>query len=91
MLFVLGAVVTILFFLFRLMPGGPLAIHAQGLTLRRMRSNMLDVMKEDFVIMARIKGVPSFSVVIRLAARNALLPVMTSFAIAVGYGVVAQL
>lgn len=62
-----------------------LAIYAQGLPLLLMRSNMLDVMKEDFVTMARIKGLSSFSVVIRHAARNALLPVMTSFAIAVGY------
>ena len=46
---------------------------------------MMDVMREDFVTMARIKGLSTFTVVIRHAARNALLPVMTSFAIAVGY------
>ncbi|MFN3641399.1 MAG: ABC transporter permease [Gemmobacter sp.] len=62
-----------------------LAIYSQGLPLLLMRSNMLDVMKEDFVTMARIKGLSPFAVVIRHAARNALLPVMTSFAIAVGY------
>ena len=62
-----------------------LAIYSQGLPLLLMRSNMLDVMKEDFVTMARIKGLSPFTVVIRHAARNALLPVMTSFAIAVGY------
>lgn len=62
-----------------------LAIYSQGLPLLLMRSNMLDVMREDFVTMARIKGLSPFSVVIRHAARNALLPVMTSFAIAVGY------
>ena len=50
-----------------------------------MRSNMLDVMNEDFVTMARIKGLSEFSVVVRHGARNALLPVMTSFAFAVGY------
>jgi peptide/nickel transport system permease protein len=62
-----------------------LAIYSQGLPLLLMRSNMLDVMNEDFVTMARIKGLSPFSVVIRHAARNALLPVTTSFAIAVGY------
>jgi len=62
-----------------------LAIYSQGLPLLLMRSNMLDVMKEDFVTMARIKGLSSWTVVIRHAARNALLPVMTSFAISVGY------
>ena len=67
------------------LPALTLAIYSQGLPLLLMRSNMLDVMKEDFVTMARIKGLSTFSVVIRHAARNALLPVMTSFAIAVGY------
>lgn len=62
-----------------------LAIYSQGLPLLLMRSNMLDVMKEDFVTMARIKGLSSWTVVVRHAARNALLPIMTSFAIAVGY------
>jgi peptide/nickel transport system permease protein len=62
-----------------------LAIYSQGLPLLLMRSNMLDVMREDFVTMARIKGLSRWNVVVRHAARNALLPVMTSFAIAVGY------
>lgn len=62
-----------------------LAIYSQGLPLLLMRSNMLDVMKEDFVTMAKVKGLSPWSVVIRHGARNALLPVMTSFAISVGY------
>lgn len=67
------------------LPAATLAIYSQGLPLLLMRSNMLDVMKEDFVTMARIKGLSNWTVVVRHAARNALLPVMTSFAIAVGY------
>lgn len=67
------------------LPMMTLAIYSQGLPLLLMRSNMLDVMKEDFVTMARVKGLSPFAVVIRHGARNALLPVMTSFAIAVGY------
>ncbi|MEM9047567.1 MAG: ABC transporter permease [Pseudomonadota bacterium] len=67
------------------LPALTLAIYSQGLPLLLMRSNMLDVMREDFVTMARIKGLSGWSVVVRHAARNALLPVMTSFAIAVGY------
>ncbi len=67
------------------LPAATLAIYSQGLPLLLMRSNMLDVMREDFVTMARIKGLGNWTVVVRHAARNALLPVMTSFAIAVGY------
>lgn len=67
------------------LPALTLAIYSQGLPLLLMRSNMLDVMREDFVTMARIKGLSTWTVVVRHAARNALLPVMTSFAISVGY------
>ncbi len=67
------------------LPAMTLAIYSQGLPLLLMRSNMLEVMNEDFVTMARIKGLSNWTVVVRHAARNALLPVMTSFAIAVGY------
>ena len=62
-----------------------LAIYSQGLPLLLMRSNMLDVMNEDFVTMARIKGLSPYAGVNRHGARNAMLPVMTSFAISVGY------
>jgi peptide/nickel transport system permease protein len=57
------------------LPALTLAIYSQGLPLLLMRSNMLDVMKEDFVTMARIKGLSTWIVVVRHAA----------FAIAVGY------
>ena len=67
------------------LPALTLAIYFHGLPLLLMRSNMLDVMNEDFVTMARIKGLSEFSVVVRHGARNAMLPVMTSFAFAVGY------
>ncbi len=61
-----------------------LALYLQGLPLLLMRSNMLDVMHEEFVTMARMKGFSEWRVVIRHAARNALLPVVTAFALGVG-------
>lgn len=61
-----------------------LALYVQGLPLLLMRSNMLDVMHEDFVTMARMKGFSEWRIVIRHAARNALLPVVTAFALGVG-------
>lgn len=67
------------------LPALTLAIYFQGLPLLLMRSNMLDVMNEDYVTMARIKGLPEWSIVLRHGARNAILPVMTSFAFAIGY------
>ena len=49
-----------------------------------MRSNMLEVMHEEFVTMARMKGLSEWRIVIGHAARNALLPVVTAFALGVG-------
>jgi peptide/nickel transport system permease protein len=61
-----------------------LALYLQGLPLLLMRSTMLEVMHEDFVTMARMKGLSEWRIVIRHAARNALLPVITAFAISFG-------
>src|SRR5260221_2422273 len=61
-----------------------LALYLQGLPLLLVRSNMLEVMHEEFVVMARMKGFSQWRIVIRHAARNALLPVVTAFALGIG-------
>ena len=61
-----------------------LAIFLQGLPTLLMRSNMLEVMREEFVTMARMKGLSERSIMLRHAARNALLPLVTAFAITFG-------
>ena len=70
-----------------ILPAVTLAIYLQGLPLLLMRSTMLDVLDEDFVTMARIKGLTEWTVVVRHAARNALLPVVTTFALGIGYSI----
>jgi peptide/nickel transport system permease protein len=69
------------------LPALILAIYLHGLPLLLMRSTMLEVLDEDFVTMARMKGFSEWTVVIRHAARNALLPVVTAFALGIGYAV----
>ena len=66
------------------LPMFTLALYLQGLPLLLMRSNMLEVMHEEFVTMARMKGFSEWRIVINHAARNALLPVVTAFALGVG-------
>ncbi|MBM3598137.1 MAG: ABC transporter permease [Alphaproteobacteria bacterium] len=70
-----------------ILPVLTLALYLQGLPLLLMRSNMLEVMHDEFVTMARMKGLSEWSIVIRHAARNALLPVLTAFALGVGVSV----
>ena len=64
-----------------------LAFYLQGLPLLLMRSNMLDVMQEDFVTLARMKGISEWRIMLRHAARNALLPVVTAMAMGIGYAI----
>lgn len=51
---------------------GPLAIIA-----RLTRSNMLEVLTQDYIRTAKAKGLSTFTIVVKHALRNALLPVIT--------------
>lgn len=44
---------------------------------RFMRASMLEVLRQDYILTARAKGLPVSSVIFRHALRNALLPVIT--------------
>ncbi len=44
---------------------------------RYMRANMLEVIRQDYIMTARAKGLSEFQVVYKHALRNALLPVIT--------------
>jgi peptide/nickel transport system permease protein len=66
------------------LPTLTLAVYLQGLPLLLMRATMLEVMEEDFITMARMKGLSNWTIVMRHAARNAMLPVATAFALGVG-------
>ena len=49
-----------------------------------MRNSMVTTLSEDYVLMARAKGLSSVRVMFAYAARNAVLPSVTGFAIALG-------
>ncbi|AJF06930.1 ABC transporter permease [Geoalkalibacter subterraneus] len=50
---------------------------------RYMRSNMLDVIRQDYILTARAKGLSERTVIYRHALRNALLPVITILGLSV--------
>lgn len=50
---------------------------------RYMRSNMLEVIRQDYILTARAKGLAEGSVIYRHALRNALLPVITILGLSV--------
>lgn len=49
------------------------------------RAVMIDTVAEDYILMARAKGVPERTVMYKHAFRNAVLPIFTAFAISVGF------
>lgn len=50
---------------------------------RFMRSSMLEVLRQDYIVTARAKGIPAHTVIFRHALRNALLPVITLLGLSV--------
>jgi peptide/nickel transport system permease protein len=77
-----------------ILPVVTLALIAFAGTMLLTRSSMLETLKEDYILTARAKGVPEKDIRDRHAARNALLPVVTSFilglAFIIGGGVVTE-
>jgi ABC-type dipeptide/oligopeptide/nickel transport system permease component len=54
-----------------------LALAPLAAIARHARSSMLEVIRTDYVRTARAKGVPEWLIVLRHAAKNALIPVVT--------------
>jgi peptide/nickel transport system permease protein len=67
------------------LPGLSLVIVTAGLWIYSMRNNMLTTLAEDYVKMGRAKGLPAWRIMTDYAARNAILPNLTGFAMQLGY------
>ncbi len=52
-----------------------------------MRSSLLDVLSEDYILTAKAKGLSTFQIMKDHALKNAILPLMTIFAINLAYTV----
>ncbi len=60
-----------------ILPTATLSIALIGVFVRLTRSNMIEILQEDFVTAARARGVPENRVVYRHALRNSFIPIMT--------------
>lgn len=54
-------------------------------TMLLTRNSMLETLREDYIMAARAKGLPSKVIRDKHASRNALLPVVTAFVLAVAF------
>ncbi len=66
------------------LPVFTLVITSLGLTMLSMRNNMIGVVTQDHVTLATAKGLPENRVMLTYAARNAILPNITGFALRLG-------
>ena len=73
------------------LPALTLVISSLAGWMLTMRNSMLTTLSEDYVLMARAKGLSGSRVMFWYAARNAVLPNITGFAIALGAIVGGQL
>ena len=67
------------------LPFAALAIRHLAVNARMMRSSMLEVAYEDFVTVARAKGLNEKAVIARHMVPNALMPVVTIIGVDVGF------
>jgi len=67
------------------LPVGTVVLATLGGWLLSMRNTMISVLGSDYVNLARAKGLRPGRVMFRYAARNALLPSVTGFGMALGF------
>ncbi len=60
-----------------ILPSVTLGLVVSGIFVRLTRANMLDVLKSDYIIAARARGIPNKRVVYKHGLKNALVPILT--------------
>ena len=68
-----------------ILPVGVITLGSTAYLFRIVRSSMLEVLNQDYIMVARAKGVSEWMVTYKHALKNALLPVITIIGIQMGY------
>lgn len=68
-----------------ILPSATLLITTIGTWILTMRNTMITTLAEDYVRMARAKGLSGRRIMFDYAARNAILPNLTGFAMSLGF------
>ncbi len=67
------------------LPGFTILITAIGGWILTMRNNVITVLSDDYVRMARAKGLKPWRIMWHYAGKNAILPNLTGFAMSLGF------
>ena len=68
-----------------ILPAVTLGLNGTAFTARLTRASMLEVLRQDYILTARSKGLKERIVIYKHAFRNALLPVVTLIGVYVGW------
>jgi peptide/nickel transport system permease protein len=68
-----------------IMPAMTLGLSLACITTRIARSSMIDALTQDYIETARAKGLPSRTVIVKHAFRNALIPIITVAGLQFGF------
>ncbi|KMY53215.1 peptide ABC transporter permease [Bacillus sp. FJAT-27231] len=64
-------------FEYTVLPTIALSVFVIATVARYMRSELLEVLSSDYIMLARAKGISSFDIMVKHALRNALIPIIT--------------
>jgi ABC-type dipeptide/oligopeptide/nickel transport system permease component len=67
-----------------ILPALTLGLWAAGIIARLTRSSLLEVLRQDYMVTARAKGITEGAVLVRHAFRNALVPIVTIVGLQIG-------
>jgi|SRR5579884_2165004 len=67
------------------LPAVTLGLGGAAIVARLVRSSMLEVLRQEYVVTARAKGLSAYSVTVGHALRNALIPTVTILGLQFGY------
>ena len=66
-----------------ILPSFALAFVSLGVIMRIMRSSMLEVLRQDYIVLARSKGLSERAVIYKHALKNAMMPTVTVAGLAI--------
>ena len=67
-----------------ILPALSLGLTLNAVTMRQVRASLIEVMREEYVTVARAKGLPERTVIRAHALKNALIPVITVVGLQIG-------
>jgi oligopeptide transport system permease protein len=67
-------------YIYSVLPSLALSVFVVSTVARFIRTEMLEVMGQDYVTLAKAKGLPGLAVILRHVLRNALIPLVTVMA-----------